>query len=60
SSDEQFIQCKLCKHPNGTYGKSSSISTIKRHFESNHKAEYRKYRSDSQEVEPYGVHDEEK
>ncbi|CAG8821633.1 34050_t:CDS:1, partial [Racocetra persica] len=60
SSNEQFIQCKLCKHPNGTYRKGSGISTIKRYFESNHKAEYQKYRSDSQEVEPYGVHDEEK
>ncbi|CAG8475158.1 15601_t:CDS:2, partial [Cetraspora pellucida] len=58
SSDDKWIHCKLCKPPNRTYRRGSSISTIKCHFETNHKAVYQKCRSDLQEVEPYGVHDD--
>ncbi|CAG8597557.1 14014_t:CDS:1, partial [Cetraspora pellucida] len=60
SSDDKWIHCKLCKPPNGTYERGSGISTIKHHFETNYKAVYQKCRSDPQEVEPYGVHDDDK
>ncbi|CAG8683980.1 1184_t:CDS:1 [Cetraspora pellucida] len=58
SKDNKYIYCNLC---DTKYGNRSGISTIKRHFESNHKSKYQKYhKSSSMVVEHYGPCDEQK
>src|SRR2546423_4069389 len=42
SSDRKYVHCNLCRN---RYGKKTGISTIKRHFESHHKEEYKQYQS---------------
>ncbi|CAG8473846.1 13407_t:CDS:2 [Cetraspora pellucida] len=56
SEDEKWIYCKLCKPPKGKYERGSGISTIKRHFESNHKKIYDQCQQ-PQAVMHYGVND---
>ncbi|CAG8688719.1 535_t:CDS:2, partial [Cetraspora pellucida] len=60
TSDKKFILCNLC--PETKYSIGTGISTIKWHFESNHKSEYHQLLQLSllQAVEYYGVRDEKK
>ena len=59
SSDRKYVYCNLCRN---RYGKKTGISTIKRHFESHHKGEYKQYQSTLtfEQIEHYGVRDEKK